>query len=98
MAKDVIAAAEGGGVSIFVNGVDPSFANDGLPLTLTGISERIEQVRCVELLNYTTHDQASVLKDILGFGTSLDETPYNCSAPLDLPLITGSGQVRTSKV
>jgi hypothetical protein len=76
MAADVIAAAEEGGASIFVNGVDPGFGNDALPLVITGISERIEQVRCMELLNYATYDQAEVLKDLMGFGTSMDEVPF----------------------
>jgi 4-hydroxy-tetrahydrodipicolinate reductase len=75
MASDVIAAAHEGGASIFVNGIDPGFGNDALPLLVTGISERIEQVRCIELLNYATYDQGAVLSDIMGFGTSLDETP-----------------------
>ncbi|HEX3707218.1 MAG TPA: diacylglycerol kinase [Mycobacteriales bacterium] len=76
MAADVIAAAHEGGTSIFVNGIDPGFGNDALPLLITGISERIEQVRCIELLNYATYDQASVLGDIMGFGVSLDTTPF----------------------
>jgi 4-hydroxy-tetrahydrodipicolinate reductase len=33
-------------------------------------------VRCLELLNYATYDQGAVLADIMGFGTSLDETPF----------------------
>ena len=33
-------------------------------------------MRCIELLNYATYDQAEVLNDIMGFGTSLDETPF----------------------
>jgi hypothetical protein len=76
MAADVIAAAHEGGTSIFVNGIDPGFGNDVLPLLVTGISERIEHVRCIELLNYATYDQASVLRDLMGFGTLLDETPF----------------------
>lgn len=76
MAADVIAAAHEGGASIFVNGVDPGFGNDALPLVITGISERIEEVRCIELLNYATYDQASVLSDIMGFGVPLDVTPF----------------------
>jgi 4-hydroxy-tetrahydrodipicolinate reductase len=76
MASDVIAAAHEGGASIFVNGIDPGFGNDALPLLVTGISERIEQVRCIELLNYATYDQGAVLADIMGFGTSLDTTPF----------------------
>jgi 4-hydroxy-tetrahydrodipicolinate reductase len=76
MAADVIAAAHEGGASIFVNGIDPGFGNDALPLLITGISERIDEVRCIELLNYATYDQADVLGPIMGFGMSLEETPF----------------------
>jgi 4-hydroxy-tetrahydrodipicolinate reductase len=76
MAADVIAAAHEGGASIFVNGVDPGFGNDALPLVITGISERIDEIRCIELLNYATYDQADVLGPLMGFGMPLDETPF----------------------
>jgi 4-hydroxy-tetrahydrodipicolinate reductase len=76
MAADVIAAAHEGGASIFVNGIDPGFGNDALPLLISGISERIDEVRCIELLNYATYDQADVLGPLMGFGMSLDETPF----------------------
>ena len=76
MSDPVVNAAQEGGASLFVNGVDPGFANDVLPLTLTGISERIDEVRCVEVLNYNTYDQAMVLFDIMGFGGSIDEVPF----------------------
>jgi 4-hydroxy-tetrahydrodipicolinate reductase len=76
MAADVIAAAHEGGASIFVNGIDPGFGNDALPLLITGISERIDEVRCIELLNYATYDQADVLGPLMGFGMSLEETPF----------------------
>jgi 2,4-diaminopentanoate dehydrogenase len=75
MAEPVRRAAAEGGATLWVNGVDPGFANDTLPLALTGISERIDQVRCVEILNYDTYDQAMVLFDIMGFGQPLDATP-----------------------
>lgn len=68
-------AARDGGASIFVNGIDPGFANDRLPLALTGISERIDQLRCMEILNYNTYNQATVLFDIMGFARPIDETP-----------------------
>ncbi len=68
------AAAEGGS-SLFVNGIDPGFANDALPLALTGISERIDEVRCLEILNYATYDNRLVLFDIMGFGSPPDATP-----------------------
>lgn len=64
-----------GGVSLWVNGIDPGFANDCLALNLTSISERIDEIRCMEILNYSTYDQGSVLFDIMGFGRSLADTP-----------------------
>jgi 4-hydroxy-tetrahydrodipicolinate reductase len=75
MAQPLIDAATTAGVSLFVNGVDPGFANDALPLVLTGISERIEEVRCSEVLNYNTYNQPMVLFDIMGFAKELDDIP-----------------------
>lgn len=71
----VRAAAEEGGASLWVNGVDPGFANDWLPLVLTGVCERIDEVRCLEILDYATYDNAKVLFDIMGFGKPLDDVP-----------------------
>ncbi len=75
MAAPLVAAAEEAGVSLFVNGVDPGFANDILPLVLSGICERIEEVRCSEVLNYNTYNQPMVLFDIMGFGRAMDDVP-----------------------
>jgi 4-hydroxy-tetrahydrodipicolinate reductase len=69
------AAAASGGASLWVNGVDPGFANDWLPLALTSVSERIDELRCFELLDYSTYDNPTVLFDVMGFGKPLDETP-----------------------
>lgn len=76
LAAPVRQAALDGGASLWVNGVDPGFANDALALAVTGISERIDEVRCLEILNYATYDQAMVLFDIMGFGHPLDEVPF----------------------
>jgi 4-hydroxy-tetrahydrodipicolinate reductase len=62
-------------VSCFTSGIDPGFANDVLPLLLTGICERIDSVRVQEVLNYATYDQPMVLFDTMGFGHPLDHTP-----------------------
>ncbi|TDV46220.1 diacylglycerol kinase [Actinophytocola oryzae] len=69
------AAAIEGGASLWVNGIDPGFANDWLPLVLTSVCQRIDQVRCLEILDYSTYDNAKVLFDIMGFGRPLDDTP-----------------------
>jgi 2,4-diaminopentanoate dehydrogenase len=75
MAQPVREAARAGGASLFVNGVDPGFANDALPLTITGVCERTDAVRCMEVLNYSTYDQGKVLFEIMGFGRPLDDLP-----------------------
>jgi hypothetical protein len=68
-------AAADGGASLWVNGIDPGFANDWLPLVLTSVCERIDEVRCLEILDYSTYDNAKVLFDIMGFGRPLDDVP-----------------------
>lgn len=68
-------AATSGGSSIFINGIDPGFANDLLPLALAGTCQSIEQIRCMEIVDYATYDSATVMFDVMGFGKSLDELP-----------------------
>jgi 4-hydroxy-tetrahydrodipicolinate reductase len=69
------AACKEGGTSCFFNGIDPGFANDLLPILLTGVSQRIRSVRIMEILNYATYDQPEVLFDTMGFGQPLDAEP-----------------------
>ncbi|MED5813669.1 Gfo/Idh/MocA family oxidoreductase [Mycolicibacterium sp. 050232] len=68
-------AAEAGSSTLFVNGIDPGFANDLLPLALAGACQQIEQIRCMEIVDYATYDSAAVMFDVMGFGKPLDETP-----------------------
>ncbi|CKI34275.1 diacylglycerol kinase [Mycolicibacterium smegmatis] len=75
LVKPIEDAAHAGGASLFVNGIDPGFANDLLPLALAGTCQQIEQIRCMEIVDYATYDSATVMFDVMGFGKSLDETP-----------------------
>ena len=68
-------ACRAGGASCFTSGIDPGFANDLVPLTVSGFSERIDSVRVMEILNYNTYLQPEVLFDTMGFGKPLDHTP-----------------------
>jgi hypothetical protein len=68
-------AAKAGNASLFVNGIDPGFANDLIPLALAGTCQSIEQIRCMEIINYDTYDSATVMFDVMGFGKPLDEIP-----------------------
>ncbi|BAX90533.1 NAD(P)H-dependent amine dehydrogenase family protein [Mycobacterium shigaense] len=61
-------AALDGGVSFFTTGIDSGFANDVLPLVLTGVSRVIESVRVTEMFNYATYPDKAAVYEILGFG------------------------------
>ncbi len=65
-------AALDGGASFFTTGIDSGFANDVLPLVLTGVSRVIESVRVTEMFNYATYPDSSAVYDILGFGRPPD--------------------------
>ncbi|MBC2640092.1 MULTISPECIES: diacylglycerol kinase [unclassified Rhodococcus (in: high G+C Gram-positive bacteria)] len=68
-------AGEQGGASLHVNGIDPGFANDVLPLAMTSLSQRIDEVRCSEIADYSTYYQPVVMSEIFGFGKPVEETP-----------------------
>jgi hypothetical protein len=69
------AAAREGNSSLYVNGIDPGFANDLMPLALAGTCQNIQQIRCMEIVDYATYDSAVVMFDVMGFGKPLDEIP-----------------------
>ena len=68
-------AGERTGASLHVNGIDPGFANDVLPLSLTSLSQRIDEVRVLEIADYSTYYQPVVMRDIFGFGRPMDDRP-----------------------
>ncbi len=61
--------------SIYINGVDPGFITDLIPLAFASTCASIEQVRCMEIADYATYDGATVMFDVMGFGQPLDEVP-----------------------
>ena len=69
------AACAEGGASFFTSGIDPGFANDVLPLVLSGLAERWDSIRIQEIVNYATYDQPEVVFGTMGFGQPLDATP-----------------------
>ena len=64
-----------GATSCFTSGIDPGWANDLLPLVLTGNCEYVDSVRMMEIVNYNTYAQPEVLFGTMGFGQPLDATP-----------------------
>jgi 4-hydroxy-tetrahydrodipicolinate reductase len=71
----LVDACRRGGTSFFTSGIDPGFANDVLPLTLSGLCQRWDEVRILEIINYATYNQPQVLFETMGFGKPLDHTP-----------------------
>ncbi len=61
-------AALDGGASFLTTGIDSGFANDVLPLVLSGVSRVIESVRVTEMFNYATYPDKAAVYEILGFG------------------------------
>ena len=82
-------AGERTGASLHVNGIDPGFANDVLPLVLTSLSQRIDEVRVMEICDYSTYYQPVVMRDLFGFGRPMDE-PGFLWAPGILSMAWGS--------
>jgi 2,4-diaminopentanoate dehydrogenase len=69
-------AALDGGVSFFTTGIDAGFANDVLPLALTGVSRVIESIRVTEMFNYATYPDKAAVYEILGFGKPPEFTAF----------------------
>jgi len=73
--KQLRDACEAGRTSFLTNGIDPGFANDTLPLVLSGLCERWSEIRILEIINYATYNQPETIVDIMGFGKPLDHIP-----------------------
>jgi hypothetical protein len=72
MVEDLHEAGRRGGATLHVNGIDPGFANDLLPLVLSSLSQRIDHVNVSEIADYSTYYQPVVMNDIYGFGKPMD--------------------------
>lgn len=71
----VKAACERSGASLFVSGIDPGWVMDMLPAVLSGASANITEIRAREIFNYALYDQPRVVREVIGFGGSMDELP-----------------------
>lgn len=73
--ETVGSACREGGSSVFVSGIDPGWALDILPALVSGVGAGIEEIRIQELFNYALYDQPAVVREVIGFGGSMDELP-----------------------
>lgn len=74
LAKANEACAEGDS-SVYVSGIDPGWAQDILPLLVSGVSGRLDEIRIQELFDYSTYDAPEIVREVIGFGKPLEELP-----------------------
>lgn len=74
-AEVIGAACDEGATSIFVSGIDPGWAMDLLPIITSGVCADITEIRARELFNYALYDQPDAVRELCGFGTSMDVEP-----------------------
>jgi hypothetical protein len=75
MLEAVERACAAGDSSVFVSGIDPGWALDILPILVSGVSAGIDEIRVQEIFNYALYDAPDVVRNVIGFGRSMDETP-----------------------
>ena len=65
-------ACAAGAVSFHATGIEPGWASEVLPLTMSGLFRRIDTLLVQELLDYSTYPSTFMLFDIMGFGRAPD--------------------------
>jgi hypothetical protein len=74
--KEILdSACSSHGNSVLVSGIDPGWAMDMLPVVLSGTVANIREIRSREIFNYALYDQPTVVREVIGFGGSMDELP-----------------------
>ena len=68
------ACAEGGS-TMYINGIDPGFSGDLLPLAALSLVERADHVLVQEICDYGTYDDAEFTGVSFGFGTPPEDVP-----------------------
>jgi 2,4-diaminopentanoate dehydrogenase len=66
------AACAKGNSSFHATGIEPGWAAEVLPLTMSALFGRIDSLVVQEILDYSTYDSAPMLFDIMGFGQAPD--------------------------
>jgi hypothetical protein len=77
-------ACRAGGSSFHGTGIEPGWAAEVLPLTLSGLFRRIDSILVQELLDYSSYGSAGMLFDIMGFGK-----PPDAPVPMADPALSG---------
>jgi 4-hydroxy-tetrahydrodipicolinate reductase len=75
MRERLAAACRAGGASLFATGIEPGYASDILPLVLLAATDRIDEVRVIEIANYARYGVEFTQRELFGFGKPMDHVP-----------------------
>jgi 4-hydroxy-tetrahydrodipicolinate reductase len=84
--EPLVEACQRGGATLFVNGIDPGFSGDVLPLAALHVADQIDQVLVQEIFNYSTYEDPGLTGIAFGFGL-----PESYEAPLGIPGMLSGG-------
>jgi hypothetical protein len=88
-------AAEEGGATMLVSGVDPGWGNDALAVIAAGLCTRIRSIHCQEIFDYSTYDQPYAVKVSCGFGGPMGpEDPVPMMLLPSIPTMVWGGNIR----
>ena len=68
-------ACHRGGTSMYVNGIDPGFSGDMLPLAALSLTTRATSILVQEICDYGTYDDPDFTGVSFGFGLAPDDPP-----------------------
>ena len=72
-AARLAAACEEGGSSFFHVGINPGFAMDLWPITLSRVCRRIDKITATEVVDMTRYASIHMVRDAIGFGVPPDQ-------------------------
>lgn len=61
-------ACREGGVSFHGTGIEPGWASEVLPITVSGLLGKVDRLVVREIMDYTSYDNEQMLFDFMGFG------------------------------
>ncbi|MEM1110450.1 MAG: dihydrodipicolinate reductase [Pseudomonadota bacterium] len=69
------AAAREGGSTLFINGIDPGFSGDVLPLAALQLADQVTEIRVQEICDYSTYEDPEFTGVAFGFGQPPEAEP-----------------------
>ncbi|MGB1141323.1 MAG: hypothetical protein ACPG1A_10520 [Halioglobus sp.] len=79
-------ACKQGNSTLFINGMDPGFSGDIMPLAALQIADQVEEIRVQEICDYSTYEDPDFTGASFGFGQPPEKEPM-----MALPGILASG-------